>query len=59
MKVAITLSVDSDVKNKAMKIIQHKLGSSVSAYVNDRLRELVESNKKEIKQTGGKIKCQQ
>jgi len=49
MKVAITLSVDSEIKAKAMKIIQQKLGSSVSAYVNDRLRELVESNIKSIK----------
>lgn len=44
-KVAITLSVDKDVKMKAMKIIQQKLGTSISAYVNDKFMELILSHK--------------
>lgn len=65
-KVAITLSVDKDVKDKAMKIIQQKLGGSVSAYVNDRFIELVQSHKhqyeddditkKEVKDENGTVK---
>ena len=44
-KIAITLSVDMDVKKEAMIIIQQKLGTSVSGYVNEKFKELIESHK--------------
>ena len=64
MKVAVTLSVDHDVKKRAMVIIQKKLGSSMSSYINEKLKELILShdtqlnNKQEVKQNANnKRKC--
>lgn len=58
MKVAVTLSIDSDVKKKAMILIQGKLKTSMSQYVEKKFRELIKSksikSNKEVKQ----IKCQ-
>lgn len=47
-KVSITLSIDLDVKRKVMPIIQNKLNTSVSAYVNEKFVELIESNKPQL-----------
>jgi len=48
MKIAITLSVDSEIKQKAMQLIQGR-GGSVSFEVNNFLKSLIE---KEGKQNG-------
>ena len=40
-KTSITLSVDADVKEKAMDIVQNKLNDSLSNYTNERYKELV------------------
>lgn len=48
-KITVVLSIDRDIKAKAMDIIQNKLGDSMSSYVNDKLRELVESHNSNVK----------
>lgn len=42
MKTTITVSVDGEVKEEAMKIIQNKMNSSLSKVINDRLKEICE-----------------
>lgn len=44
MKTTITITVDSEVKIKAMPIIQNKLNRSLSSMVNDFLLEIIQKN---------------
>lgn len=46
-KAPITIMVDKSIKQKAMWIIQNKLCTSVSSYINDRFKELVLSHDKQ------------
>ncbi len=50
MKTTITLSVDGDIKQEAMPIIQNKMRSSISRLVNEMFYKIVEENKQENKQ---------
>ena len=45
MKLAMTLTIDADIKQKAMKIIQAR-GGSVSFEVNNFLKSLIEKEGK-------------
>jgi len=44
MKIAITLSVDSDIKQKAMQLIRSR-GGSLSFEVNEFLKSLIEKER--------------
>jgi len=41
MKTTITISVDGEIKDKAMKIIQNEMNTSLSAVVNKKLHNIV------------------
>jgi len=43
-KTSVNLSLDIEVKEKAMKIIQRKLDTSLSGYINEKLKELIEEH---------------
>lgn len=41
VKTTLTLCIDSDLKIEAMKLIEEKLGTTISFVVSQNLRELV------------------
>lgn len=45
MKTTITLSVDGEIKQAAMPIIQNQMDTSLSCLVNDMLKKIVAENR--------------
>lgn len=46
MKTTLTITIDADVKQKAMAIIENKFNSNISAEINQLLKKIVEKEAK-------------